>query len=95
MNEFFLSEYSFFNSKINYIESNKNISEKSKGFNLIKYYKDEMMTPEDVNKLKEIDKNEKKNRKNNKDDNIYSFLNFDRDQIITQEEYDFLINNLI
>ncbi len=89
--EFLLFENSFSSMNIDHNSSNK--SEKSKGISLIKYLKDEVMTPEQHSELKLVIKNEKKVKKNEKEP-FYIFYH-DSGRILSNDEYDLLIKNII
>lgn len=90
MKDFVLSEYSYSNMTLK--QKDTNLSEKSKAVNLIKYMKDEVMAPEDQTELKVITKNEKKNKKNLENYHIFSH---DSGRLISLQEYERLIKNII
>ena len=91
LKSFLLAEYSFSSIKIDQNTANQSV--KSKAINLIKYLKDEVMTSEQQSELKSIRKKEKKEKKVEKEP--YYLFYHDSGRILTKEEYESLINNII
>jgi hypothetical protein len=89
--EFLIFESSFSSMNVDQIATNK--SEKSKGVSLIKYLKNEVMTPEQQSELKLVIKNERKVKKNEKEP-YYIFFH-DSGRILSKDEYESLVKNII
>ena len=89
LKKFLKSEFSFSSQKIN--EKENFTSEKSKNFNLIKYFKEEILDFEELNILKESDKF----KKFDKVKQIVNIFFHDNVRLITEEEYKILLDNII